>query len=115
MVYRRLDFTRKRVFSLLNTAYPSSFIRYQLIRRIHQLDTTYQPFHSEQRIGLSRAEQNLVEPSIESNVKFELGEELLKELHSNSYSGKVEEDVGRKKMVDERGRWKNQHLRRIGE
>ncbi|GJZ64213.1 putative ribonuclease H-like domain-containing protein [Tanacetum coccineum] len=24
----------------------------QLIRRIHQLDTTYQPFHSEQRIDL---------------------------------------------------------------
>ncbi|GJT40473.1 hypothetical protein Tco_0940338 [Tanacetum coccineum] len=41
----------------------------------------------------ARAEQNLVEPSIESNVKYELGEELLKELLSNSYSGRVEEDV----------------------
>ncbi|GJY97695.1 hypothetical protein Tco_0514605 [Tanacetum coccineum] len=36
---------------------------------------------------------NLAEPSIESNVKYELGEELLKELRSNSYSGRVEEDV----------------------
>ncbi|GKA53082.1 hypothetical protein Tco_0746397 [Tanacetum coccineum] len=41
----------------------------------------------------ARAEQNLVEPSIESNVKYKLGEELLKELRSNSYSGRVEEDV----------------------
>ncbi|GJR79307.1 hypothetical protein Tco_0150092 [Tanacetum coccineum] len=36
---------------------------------------------------------NLAEPSIESNVKYELGEELLKELRSNSYSERVEEDV----------------------
>ncbi|GKB81315.1 hypothetical protein Tco_0948210 [Tanacetum coccineum] len=41
----------------------------------------------------ARAEQNLVEPSIESNVKYKLGEELLKELRSNSYSKRVEEDV----------------------
>ncbi|GJY81574.1 hypothetical protein Tco_0494325, partial [Tanacetum coccineum] len=145
----------------------------QLIHRIHQLDTTYQPFHSEQHINLYSlnnvfvlpnntvysvnsiqrtdlqhtdegleskevsplgkelslfdrpnevergrilkahrlepilqqqisqcmapshhdAEQNLAEPSIESNVKYKLGEELLKELHSNSYSERVEEDV----------------------
>ncbi|GJZ24799.1 hypothetical protein Tco_0562258 [Tanacetum coccineum] len=41
----------------------------------------------------ARAEQYLVEPSIESNEKCELSEELLKELCSNSYSGRVEEDV----------------------
>ncbi|GJY87210.1 hypothetical protein Tco_0501838 [Tanacetum coccineum] len=39
------------------------------------------------------AEQYLVEPSIKSNKKYELGEELVKELRSNSNSGKVEEDV----------------------
>ncbi|GJR10521.1 hypothetical protein Tco_0793173 [Tanacetum coccineum] len=41
----------------------------------------------------ARAEQNLAEPSIKINVKYELGEELLKEVRSNSYSGRVEEDV----------------------
>ncbi|GJV75612.1 hypothetical protein Tco_1507196 [Tanacetum coccineum] len=41
----------------------------------------------------ARAEQYLVEPSIESNEKYELSEELLKELCSNSYSERVEEDV----------------------
>ncbi|GJS66679.1 hypothetical protein Tco_0681243 [Tanacetum coccineum] len=41
----------------------------------------------------ARAEQYLAEPSIESNEKYELDEELLKELRSNSYSGRVEEDV----------------------
>ncbi|GJS76308.1 hypothetical protein Tco_0726189 [Tanacetum coccineum] len=41
----------------------------------------------------ARVERNLAEPSIESNVKCELGEELLKELRSNTYSGRVEEDV----------------------
>ncbi|GJS70374.1 hypothetical protein Tco_0703215 [Tanacetum coccineum] len=41
----------------------------------------------------ARAEQNLAEPSIKSNVKHKLGEELLKELRCNSYSGRVEEDV----------------------
>ncbi|GKB56969.1 hypothetical protein Tco_0913155 [Tanacetum coccineum] len=41
----------------------------------------------------ARVEQYLAEPSIESNMKYELGEELLKELRSNSYSGRVKEDV----------------------
>nr|GEV71021.1 hypothetical protein [Tanacetum cinerariifolium] len=41
----------------------------------------------------AQAEQNLAEPSIERNVKYKLSEELLKELRSNSYSGRVEEDV----------------------
>nr|GEW78040.1 hypothetical protein [Tanacetum cinerariifolium] len=41
----------------------------------------------------AQAKQNLVEPSIECNVKYELGEELLKELRSNSFSGRLEEDV----------------------
>ncbi|GJX89016.1 hypothetical protein Tco_0341030 [Tanacetum coccineum] len=40
-----------------------------------------------------RAEQYLAEPSIEGNKKYELSEELLKELLSNSYSGRVEEDL----------------------
>ncbi|GJU47964.1 hypothetical protein Tco_1217519 [Tanacetum coccineum] len=42
-------------------------------------------------LNKARAEQNLAESSIES--KYELGEELLKELRSNSYSRRVEEDV----------------------
>ncbi|GJY86905.1 hypothetical protein Tco_0500931 [Tanacetum coccineum] len=41
----------------------------------------------------ARAEQYLAEPSIESNEKYKLGEELLKDLRSNSYSRRVEEDV----------------------
>ncbi|GJT17148.1 hypothetical protein Tco_0875854 [Tanacetum coccineum] len=41
----------------------------------------------------AQAEQYLAEPSIESNEKYELSEELLKELRSNSYRGRVEEDV----------------------
>ncbi|GJZ89314.1 reverse transcriptase domain-containing protein [Tanacetum coccineum] len=41
----------------------------------------------------ARAEQNLVEPSVESTVKYELSEELLMELSSNTYSGRVKEDV----------------------
>nr|GFB25516.1 hypothetical protein [Tanacetum cinerariifolium]GFB52531.1 hypothetical protein [Tanacetum cinerariifolium] len=41
----------------------------------------------------ARAEQNLAKPSIESNVEYELGEELLKEIRSNTYSGRAEEDV----------------------
>nr|GEW18691.1 hypothetical protein [Tanacetum cinerariifolium] len=41
----------------------------------------------------ARAKQNLAEPSIESNVKHELSEELLKELRCNSYNERVEEDV----------------------
>nr|GEV50419.1 hypothetical protein [Tanacetum cinerariifolium] len=70
----------------------------------------------------AQAEQYLAEPSIESIEKYKLGEELLKELSGNSYSGRVEEDVvgyiakvleKSKKMVDERGRWKNQHLGRV--
>ncbi|GJZ28935.1 hypothetical protein Tco_0573582 [Tanacetum coccineum] len=52
MAYQRQLFTRKRVLSIPNTAYPRLPIRHQLIRRIHQLDTTYRPFHSEQRIDL---------------------------------------------------------------
>ncbi|GJZ18628.1 hypothetical protein Tco_0554751 [Tanacetum coccineum] len=75
----------------------------QQIRRIHQLDTTYRPFHSEQRIDFyslndvfvlpNNMAYSLVEPNIESNEKYKLSEELLKELRSNSYSGRVEEDV----------------------
>ncbi|GKA94794.1 hypothetical protein Tco_0816832 [Tanacetum coccineum] len=41
----------------------------------------------------ARVKQNLAEPSIESNAKYELGEELLKELRSNTNNGRVEEDV----------------------
>ncbi|GJU68892.1 hypothetical protein Tco_1255151 [Tanacetum coccineum] len=41
----------------------------------------------------ARTEQYLAEPSIERNAKYELGEELLKELSCNSYRGRVEEDV----------------------
>ncbi|GJX35116.1 hypothetical protein Tco_0246673 [Tanacetum coccineum] len=48
--YQRQVFTRKYVFIIPNTAYPPSAIRHQQIRRISQLDTTYRPFHLEQRI-----------------------------------------------------------------
>nr|GEX94146.1 hypothetical protein [Tanacetum cinerariifolium] len=41
----------------------------------------------------AQTEQYLVEPSIKCNEKYELDEELLKELRCNSYSGRVEEDV----------------------
>ncbi|GKC89170.1 hypothetical protein Tco_1149819 [Tanacetum coccineum] len=52
----------------------------------------------------ARVEQNLAEPSIESNMKYKLGEELLKELRSNSNSRRVEEDVvGSKKWWMNKG------------
>ncbi|GKE11477.1 hypothetical protein Tco_1415028 [Tanacetum coccineum] len=41
----------------------------------------------------ARAEQNLVETSVDGNMKYGLSEELLKELRCNSYSGRVEEVV----------------------
>nr|GEV27107.1 hypothetical protein [Tanacetum cinerariifolium] len=41
----------------------------------------------------ARAKQYLAKPSIECIEKYELGEELLKELRSNSYSRRVEEDM----------------------
>nr|GEX75267.1 hypothetical protein [Tanacetum cinerariifolium] len=41
----------------------------------------------------ARAKQYLAESSIECIEKYRLGEELLKELSSNSYSERVEEDV----------------------
>ncbi|GKE23892.1 hypothetical protein Tco_1435404, partial [Tanacetum coccineum] len=41
----------------------------------------------------ARAEQNLAETSVDGTVKHELSEELLKELSSNTYSGRVEKDV----------------------
>ncbi|GJS56600.1 hypothetical protein Tco_0629962 [Tanacetum coccineum] len=41
----------------------------------------------------ARTEQYLAEPSIKRNAKYELGEELLKELSCNSYSRRVEEDA----------------------
>nr|GEV27091.1 hypothetical protein [Tanacetum cinerariifolium] len=70
----------------------------------------------------AQTEQYLAEPNISSNEKYELDEELLQELRRNSYSERVEEDVigyiakileEYKKMVDEQGRWKNQHLGRV--
>nr|GEZ43199.1 hypothetical protein [Tanacetum cinerariifolium] len=95
----------------------------------------------------AQTEQYLAEPSIKCDEKYEFDEELLKELHCNSYSGRAEEDVighvakifkvldpikvdsldpfrlrmitfllslsRNEKMVDERGRWKNQHLGRV--
>ncbi|GKA88838.1 hypothetical protein Tco_0810650 [Tanacetum coccineum] len=41
----------------------------------------------------ARPKQNLAETIVDGNVKYELIEELLKELSSNTYSGRVEEDV----------------------
>ncbi|GJR96788.1 hypothetical protein Tco_0268962 [Tanacetum coccineum] len=41
----------------------------------------------------ARPEQNLAETIVDGNVKYELIEELLKELSSNTYSSRVEEDV----------------------
>ncbi|GKA32540.1 hypothetical protein Tco_0718907 [Tanacetum coccineum] len=58
------------------------------------LGLCYTFFSKQTSLQTSRkAEQNLAEPSIKSNEKYELGKELLKELRSNSYSGRVEEDV----------------------
>ncbi|GJU06579.1 hypothetical protein Tco_1123009 [Tanacetum coccineum] len=68
----------------------------------------------------ARAEQNLVETNVDGNVKYELSEELLKELSSNTYReggrygsfSTLHDDLPSltfwesKKMVDERGRWK---------
>ncbi|GJR75844.1 hypothetical protein Tco_0088209 [Tanacetum coccineum] len=39
------------------------------------------------------SEQNLAETSVDDNVKYELSEELLKEISSSTYSGRVKEDV----------------------
>nr|GEU51032.1 hypothetical protein [Tanacetum cinerariifolium] len=41
----------------------------------------------------AQTEQYPAEPSIKRNKKYKLGEELLMEPHSNSYSGRGEEDV----------------------
>ncbi|GJR98334.1 hypothetical protein Tco_0270508 [Tanacetum coccineum] len=41
----------------------------------------------------TQAEQNLAEPRVECNVKFEFDEELLTELQNNTFSGRCEEDV----------------------
>nr|GEU98321.1 hypothetical protein [Tanacetum cinerariifolium] len=91
------------------------FLKYSIRSKWTINRYAYQHFHSKQRIDFysqndvsvllnrnhltnnvlkeARAEQYLAEPSIESVEKYELGEELLKELRSNSYSGRVEEDV----------------------
>ncbi|GJS98209.1 hypothetical protein Tco_0819379 [Tanacetum coccineum] len=96
----------------------------------------------------TQIEQNLAEPRVESNVKFEFGKELLTELQSNTFSGMCEQDMighigkvleildlvkiagvdpfltphenlssltfeGRKRMMDERGRWEYYHLGRM--
>ncbi|GKB09918.1 hypothetical protein Tco_0843841 [Tanacetum coccineum] len=50
----------------------------QLIRRIHQLDTTYQPFYSEQRIDLC---------SLNKKTKIEIGDEFVKILQDNAFNG----------------------------
>ncbi|GKB81597.1 hypothetical protein Tco_0948492, partial [Tanacetum coccineum] len=51
----------------------------QLIRRIHQLDTTYRPFHSEQRIGTyeeyelnNHVTRDLEEPWLDNGVPYQL-------------------------------------------
>ncbi|GJX24485.1 hypothetical protein Tco_0228930 [Tanacetum coccineum] len=41
----------------------------------------------------TQPEQNLAEPRVESNEKFEFSRELLTELQSNIFSGRCEEDV----------------------
>ncbi|GJT70810.1 hypothetical protein Tco_1030096 [Tanacetum coccineum] len=41
----------------------------------------------------TQAEQNLAEPRVESNVKFEFGKELLTELQNNTFSERCEEYV----------------------
>ncbi|GJX84675.1 hypothetical protein Tco_0335449 [Tanacetum coccineum] len=41
----------------------------------------------------TQAEQNLFEPRVECNVKFEFGKELLTELQNNTFDGRCEEDV----------------------
>ncbi|GKA56114.1 hypothetical protein Tco_0755186 [Tanacetum coccineum] len=41
----------------------------------------------------TQAEQNLAEPRVESDVKFEFGKELLTELQNNTFSRRCEENV----------------------
>ncbi|GJW34997.1 hypothetical protein Tco_0057917 [Tanacetum coccineum] len=41
----------------------------------------------------TQAEQNLVEPRVECNVKFKFGMDLLTELQNNTFSGRCKEDV----------------------
>ncbi|GJV96244.1 hypothetical protein Tco_1547821 [Tanacetum coccineum] len=41
----------------------------------------------------TQVEQNLAEPRVECNVKFEFSKELLTELQNNTFSGRCEEDV----------------------
>ncbi|GJZ60737.1 hypothetical protein Tco_0616553 [Tanacetum coccineum] len=41
----------------------------------------------------TQTEQNIAEPRVESNVKFEFGKEFVTELQSNTFSGRCEQDV----------------------
>ncbi|GJW09061.1 hypothetical protein Tco_1571484 [Tanacetum coccineum] len=70
--YRRYPRTHSKlmVFTIPNTAYPSSAIRHQQIRRIDQLDTTYRPFHSEHRINFYSVNGASVLPN--NTVRFEI-------------------------------------------
>ncbi|GKA26516.1 hypothetical protein Tco_0712625 [Tanacetum coccineum] len=91
--YQRLDFTRKRVFSLPNMAYPCFLIRYQLIRRIHQLDMSYQPFYSEQCIDLCSLNNVSVSPNNTAYSVTSIRRQFLKELRKNTFSCSEHEDA----------------------
>ncbi|GJY78943.1 hypothetical protein Tco_0484744, partial [Tanacetum coccineum] len=105
---QRQVFTRKRVFTIPNTAYPLSALRHQQIRRIHQLDTTYRPFHSEQRIDLYKVgnneglmdevissddDRNHTDLSMITKPEIKIGDDFLKILHDNSFNGVDGSDV----------------------
>ncbi|GJT55971.1 hypothetical protein Tco_0991025, partial [Tanacetum coccineum] len=75
---------------------------HQLIRRIHQLDTTYRPFHSEQRIDLYSLNNisflpNNTAYSVNSiwptDLQQNIRRQYLKELRKNTFSGSEHEDA----------------------
>ncbi|GJR17743.1 hypothetical protein Tco_0966270 [Tanacetum coccineum] len=122
MAYQRKVFTRKRIFTIPNTAYPPSAIRHQQIRRIHQLDTTYRPFLSEQRIDLqlyetpglvessspelnlfSDIKEHLEEETIE--IMIEIMEQYMSKTRGNYVSGVVRPKINDKTHFELKGKY----------
>nr|GEW40601.1 mitochondrial intermembrane space import and assembly protein 40 homolog [Tanacetum cinerariifolium] len=74
----------------------------QLIGRIHQLDTTYRPFHSEQHIDLYSLNNGIMSNDVDrdhtnlhmiAKPDLKIGDEFLKILQDNSFNGMDEIDV----------------------
>ncbi|GJY39026.1 hypothetical protein Tco_0425390 [Tanacetum coccineum] len=71
-----------------------------VIGKIVVAATAYFVWHEQIILNKARAEQNLAEPSVETNVKYELNEELLMELRRNTYCERVKEDVVIAKILE---------------